>query len=557
MESPAATARADDDPRARRLAALAVAALCVLTLVVRLVVNVPRTGLNHGDVSFYYTVAKNLAQGRGFVIDYIWNFWDDPQGFPTPSNVWWMPLPSLICAAGMKLFGVGYVVAQTTMIVATSVLPLVVYLLGRQLVGGRVVPLLGAALATTFHLFLDQPCVPLSHGPYVVLASLSLFLGLRAARTGRGWLWAGAAIGATQMARSDGIVLFASLGLAWLVVAPRPRPTWWRVLLAAAGGYALVMSPWWAHNLSLYGALQPGGSFRAIFLRDYESWYSLPGSVTPQSWLADGWGKVWDLKSHVAAVNLETLGTGLVTGAFDRKGAPDVPALVAVLCLAWAGVVAALCRAATRRALVPLAGQALLEFSFYTLVFTAVGPESFRSGMYSLYPAFLIYAALALVEGARLLVLLSRVLRRSEPYHPAFPLVVAAAVAVWIMVGQFAFAKASMETKGQSIDELNEFYRAWSAKTLPLLGPDPVLMARDVHELHALTGLRCVMIPYEDEPTIRATAKRYGVTHILLIGDPDRPLRPALKDIDRMPWYELVTQGKALGQIVRVYRIVG
>ena len=57
--------------------------------------------------------------------------------------------------------------------------------------------------------------------------------------------------------------------------------------------------------------------------------------------------------------------------------------------------------------------------------------------------------------------------------------------------------------------------------------------------------------------TIRATAKRYGVTHILLIGDPDRPLRPALKDIDRMPWYELVTQGKALGQIVRVYRIVG
>jgi hypothetical protein len=554
MESPAAPARAEDDPRARRLAALAVAGLCVLGLVVRLVVNAPRTGLNHGDVSFYYTVAKNLAQGRGFVIDYIWNFWDDPQGFPTPSNVWWMPLPSLICAAGMKLFGLGYVVAQTTMIVVTSVLPLVVYLLGRQLVGGRLAPLLGAALATTFHLFLDQPCVPLSHGPYVVLATLALFLGLRAARTGRGWLWAGAAVGATQMARSDGVVLFAALGLCWLVVAPRPRPTWWRVLAAAAGGYALAMSPWWAHNLSVYGALQPGGSFRAVFLRDYESWYSLPGSVTPQTWLADGWGKVWDLKVHVAAINLDTLSTGLVSGAYDRAGAWAVPAVAAVLWLAWAGVLAALCRAATRRALVPLAGQALLEFSFYTLVFTAVGPESFRSGMYSIYPALLVYAAFALVEVGRLVL---RLLRRTGLRHERIAAIAAALVVAWIAAGQYAFAKDSVARKSQDIDDLNAFYQAWSEKTLPLLGPDPVIMARDVHELHALTGLRCVMIPFDDEPTIRATAKRYGVTHILLIGDPDRPMRPALKDIDRMPWYELVTQGKALGQLVRVYRIVG
>ncbi|HEX5012001.1 MAG TPA: glycosyltransferase family 39 protein [Planctomycetota bacterium] len=554
MESPAAPAQADDDPRARRLAALAVAALCVLGLVVRLVVNAPRTGLNHGDVSFYYTVAKNLAQGRGFVIDYIWNFWDDPKGLPTPSNVWWMPLPSLICAAGMKLFGVGYAVAQTSMIVVTSVLPLVVYLLGRQLVGGRLAPLLGAALASTFHLFLDQPCAPLSHGPYVVLASLALFLGLRAARTGRGWIWAGAAIGATHMARSDGVVLFAALGLSWLVVAPRPRPTWWRVLLAAVAGYALVMSPWWAHNLSLYGALQPGGSFRAAFLSDYESWYSLPGSVTPQTWLADGWGKVWQQKRHVAGINWDTLRTGLVSGASDRDGAWAVPAVVAVLWLAWAGVLAALGRAATRRALVPLAGQALLEFSFYSLVFTAVGPESFRSGMYSLYPAFLIYAAFALVEGGRLLL---RLLRLTGPRHERFAHIAAALVVAWIMAGQFTWARQSMVRKAQDIDDLNAFYKAWSEKTLPLLGPGPVIMARDVHELHALTGLRCVMIPYENEPTIRATAKRYGVTHILLIGDPDRPVRPALKDIDRMRWCELVTRRKVLGQLVRVYRIVG
>src|SRR6187549_1361490 len=116
--------------------ALAVGALCVLTLIAKLVINAPRTGLNHGDISFYYTVARNVAEGRGFVIDYIWNFWNDPQGFPTPANVWWMPLPSIVCAIGMKLFGSSYVVAQTSMIVATSVTPLAVFLLARELFRG-------------------------------------------------------------------------------------------------------------------------------------------------------------------------------------------------------------------------------------------------------------------------------------------------------------------------------------------------------------------------------------------------------------------------------------
>src|SRR5689334_8480055 len=113
-------------------AAAAVAALCVLSLIAKLVINAPRTGLNHGDVSFYYTVAKNLAEGRGFVIDYVWNFWNDPRGFPTPANVWWMPLPSMVCALGMALFGTSYAVAQTSMIVATSVTPLLVFLLARE-----------------------------------------------------------------------------------------------------------------------------------------------------------------------------------------------------------------------------------------------------------------------------------------------------------------------------------------------------------------------------------------------------------------------------------------
>src|SRR5262249_18408339 len=154
-------------------------------------------------------------------------------------------------------------------------------------------------------------------------------------------------------------------------------------------------------------------------------------------------------KQHVAGINWDTLRTGLVSGASDRDGAWEVPAVVAVLWLAWAGGLAALCRAPTRRALGPLAGQAPPEVSFYSLGFTALGPESFRSGMYSLYPAFLVYAAFALVEGGRLAL---RLLRRAGPRPERIAHVAAALVVAWIMAGQFSWARASMVRKAQGID---------------------------------------------------------------------------------------------------------
>ena len=553
MPQPSSAAPAPT-PRAGRLDVLLAASLCLLSLAAKLLANQPRTGLNHGDVSFYFTVARNLAEGRGFVIDYIWNFWDDPQGLPTPSNTWWMPLPSILCAAGMKLFGATYAVAQTTMIAATSLLPLVVWLLGRELCGGRLVPLLGAALATTFHLFLDQPCAPLSHGPYLVLASLALWLALRAARTGRGFLPAGAAVGLTQLARSDGLLLFAALGLAWLLVARPPRPAWWRAGLAALAGYALVMAPWWAHNLEQVGRLQPSGSLRAIYLREYEQWYSLPASVTREAWLADGWEPVLALKRGVAARNLETLAEGLVVGSPDRDRAFEAPAVVATLWLAWAGVAVALLRRASRRPLLLLAAHAALVFAFYTLVFTAVGPESFRTGMYSLYPALLLLAALALVEG---LALLARLARLPTPHAARVAGCAAILVSALLAAGHFQRGAAAVEKKAGAIAHLNLFYDKFREKLLPQLGTDPVIMARDVHELHALTGVRCVQIPYENEPAIRETARRFGVTHVLLMGDPDRPARPGLRDIDNLPWYELVYAGKPTGEYLRVYRFKG
>ncbi|MGQ0554109.1 MAG: ArnT family glycosyltransferase [Planctomycetota bacterium] len=524
--------------------ALAVLGCCLLTLWIKHQVNVVRVNANHGDSSFYFAVARNVAEGRGFLIDYVWNFWNHPEGIPTPANVWWMPLASIIGAIGMWLGQHDYPSAQAATIAFSSLLPLVLYLLGRDMFGSRPIGLLGALLGTAFHLFLDQPSGVLSHSPYVVLASLSLWLIVRAAEHDRWLPWCGAAIALTQLARSDAVMLFGALAVALLARrAPGrwPRP---RALVGLVLGYALVMSPWWAYNLHLHGVLMPGGAFKAIFLPHYEAWYSLPESVTPQRWLDTGWNAIWKLKGTISAANLDTAATGLITGAPERDKAWADPSLVTLWALSLVGLATML-----RRQFLPFWALLLLQYTFYSLIFTAVGMESFRTGMYSLYPTLVLASAAGLLLLARGATRLAQSFSASVKAQRVAGRVVALAAVVlvgWLLLGQYRFARASLERKADGIAALNAVYRTMRVQTFDALGlSDAVIMARDVHQLNALAGMKGVMIPLEPEPVIREVARRYGARHLLLTGWGDQPLeklsqRPALADIGKNPHFRRI-----------------
>jgi hypothetical protein len=109
-------------------------------------------------------------------------------------------------------------------------------------------------------------------------------------------------------------------------------------------------------------------------------------------------------------------------------------------------------------------------------------------------------------------------------------------------------------------------YTALRDKIIEPLGlQDAVIMACEVHELNAITGMKCVMIPLEPEPVIREVARRYGVTHVLLVnnlvtGDAQgNSLRPGLRTIESNPHFQLVA-GPAervnKGYRFRLYKIV-
>ena len=58
---------------------------------------------NYMDAYYYTTNGQQLAAGDGFTEQVIWQFLDNPTGLPTPSHSYWMPLTSLLAAAGYSL----------------------------------------------------------------------------------------------------------------------------------------------------------------------------------------------------------------------------------------------------------------------------------------------------------------------------------------------------------------------------------------------------------------------------------------------------------------------
>ncbi|MDM8520529.1 hypothetical protein QUF64_10810 [Anaerolineales bacterium HSG6] len=108
-----------------------------VALVVRLITAYPQQQPNYMDAAYYYVNAVNLAQGRGFVEDFLWHYLNDPDGPPQPSHLYWMPLTSMLAGGSMALFDVSYRAAQVPFVLLSALLAPLTFLVTLQLFQGR------------------------------------------------------------------------------------------------------------------------------------------------------------------------------------------------------------------------------------------------------------------------------------------------------------------------------------------------------------------------------------------------------------------------------------
>jgi hypothetical protein len=258
--------------------------------------------------SFYYVdVARNLAAGEGFNVDFIWIFPEVGGGIPVqpvlpiPSNAHWMPLASIVQVPFLALSGdAAWAAALPFALIGATAAPLT-WAIARDAGARREVAIGAGFLVAVPLLSLVYLAQPDNFSLYQPLVIGALWFGARALK-GEGDRWfvlAGLLAGLATLSRNDGVLVLAALGLgfAWdrwhagrSGGARLPR-VGWGAALACVAVFVLVLAPWWARQLAVFGSISPStASGRVFFIRDIDEWNSIATPATLDHLLGMGLG---------------------------------------------------------------------------------------------------------------------------------------------------------------------------------------------------------------------------------------------------------------------------
>lgn len=317
---------------ARTYLLLALAGLCVAALVA---VFQPAPG--YMDADYYFAGGLQLADGRGFTEPYLWNYLDDPPGLPHPSHAYWMPLTSLLGAAGMLLAGSKtWFAARLGFLLLAAALPPLTARLSHLLTGRVEHAILAGALAVFPVFYWPYLTITDTFGPYLFLGGC-FFLTVGSNRLGffdRAGLL-GLIAGLMHLTRADGLLWLIVSGLAVLFFMPDapPRGRIGGILLCLAG-YLAVMLSWFVRNQLAFGVpLAPGGN-RMLWLTAYDQIFAYPADqLTFRAWIASGWRAIAGARLWALAMNASTalavqgeifLAPLMVVGAWALRRDPRV-----------------------------------------------------------------------------------------------------------------------------------------------------------------------------------------------------------------------------------------
>ena len=314
------------------------------------------------DADYYFGGGVQLMKGNGFTEPYLWNYLDDPQGLPHPSHAYWMPLASIVAAAGMWITGrADFASARLGFLLLAALVPPLASLLAHKLTGNRALAFLSGLLAAFPIYYAPFLPVPDNYAIYMVLGALYFLLITNLNRSLITvhcslitFFLLGLTSAAMTLARSDGLLWLgiSFLVAVWFAGTQVDRDTGRQVnrytgtqvdtytrtqvdtdthstlhpprntqhgtrntqlfifhlssfILFLLLGFLLLMSPWYARNLHTFGSLMAPGGSRALWLTDYNDTFAFPaGKLTMVRWLASGWDSILQARVHALRLNL-------------------------------------------------------------------------------------------------------------------------------------------------------------------------------------------------------------------------------------------------------------
>lgn len=304
--------------------------LTFLVLLLRLVTALPLERAGYMDASYTQHVGSNLARGRGFTQDVVWNYLEGQKTIPGPSNLYWLPLPAVLAGGAMALFGVSYHAAQVPFVFLSLIPPLLAFYLARRLYGRDDYAWVAGLLTACSGFYMIYWVSPDNFTPFAVTADLALLciaFGVLEHQA-KYFFLAGVFAGLAQLARADAVLLLLVIPILWVwrgrmefaatrtslpaqtpgassnasgriefaatrtpslpaqtpgapssaagrfrdFVAARVRRGSPQLLIASAG-FLLVLAPWLARNALTIGAPFAPGSARTLWLLNYDEFF--------------------------------------------------------------------------------------------------------------------------------------------------------------------------------------------------------------------------------------------------------------------------------------------
>jgi hypothetical protein len=275
-------------------------ALYLLALVARVAVMAHFPDPAYPDSYYYVDVARSLASGHGFSVDFVWIFAEVGGHIPTnpmlpiPSNGHWMPLASLVQVPFIAVLGPTAIASALPFALIGALAAPLTWAIARDAGTSRLVAVGAGVLVAFPMLMLPFMVQPDNFSLYQPLVAGSLWLGARGLRgDARSFAVAGFLVGLATLSRNDGVLAGAALGFAFLWDrwrawrsggSRRPAiPVW--AAFACAALFAVVMGPWIVRQLAVFGSISPStASGKVLDLRSIEEWNSITTPATLE-WL--------------------------------------------------------------------------------------------------------------------------------------------------------------------------------------------------------------------------------------------------------------------------------
>ncbi|KAB8142138.1 glycosyltransferase family 39 protein [Chloroflexia bacterium SDU3-3] len=519
-------------------------------------------GVGHADYADNAVVARNLVRGRGWVVDYVTQFYKLYPSLTRPQETWSLMQPVWI-APFFLLFGAVDWAAKLPNLLFTAALGVLVYRFGAR-AWDRRVGLLAAALLVTSNLFLLLVINATTDLPFVLFSFAALGMvywrgqRMRAGqeaprplwqRLGGWWsLGLGLLTGLMFLQKtSNGVFMAAGMGLwmlamlwrgrgdrRWAALLPRllPLAVWTAVALC-------MLAPYLMRNLALSRA--SGGIYGSLIYstesRDAWVWKYAPNSdwiykiytdeaglsetqgLPDRSWLLR-WGFDRALATVVGDPGLAAVRNyllppwyGMPAGLGDLLSGPSGGPTAARpnlddkrLFSAMGAWLAALGLLAALRRRADLAGLLALGFAPYTAFLILYWHADEERYFVALMPWLALAIALAVWR------IYDRVASWRGGRLAPLALALSAALVAQIVVPSWSLTQVKLHQWTYADGDRDAY--AWIREHTP---PDAVLMTRVPWQVNWYTERPTVMIPFtEDTTKLLQIARHYRVRYLVM-----------------------------------------